>query len=81
MQRDLKKRRTSAEKEIKKNSMPFIGHNKSGVKGKTMVEKQPHNLIEESFSKLDEQNEEEIEDNNKKENDNQNDKKPIEKVK
>jgi len=89
MQRDSQKRRTTAAKEIKKNSMPFIGHNKNDVKGKTMIEKNPYNRIEESFEKLDEQKEEENEDENKNENkkendsknDNQNEKKPTEKEK
>lgn len=79
MQRDTKKRKTSAVKEIKKNSMPFIGLNKSDLKGKTMIEKKSYNLIAESYEKLDEQNEDENEEENQIEKENE--KKPTEKEK
>jgi hypothetical protein len=89
MKRDLQKRRTTAAKEIKKYSMPFVRNKKSDMKEKTMIETKPYNPIEETFDKLDEQNEEEneeeVEDESKKEkekeNDNQNEKKPTEKEK
>jgi len=69
MQRNLQKRRTTASKEINKNSMPFIRHNKNDIKEKTMIEKKLYNRIEESFEKLDEQNEEEENDDEKKNED------------
>lgn len=92
MQRNLQKRRTTASKEINKNSIPFIRHNKTDIKEKTLIEKKLYNRIEESFEKLDEQNEEEEnEDENKNkdesknedenENNNQNKKEPTEKEK